>query len=247
MNNQYNRPHEHYGFDFYLAALNRRAFSAASVLQQPANGIAAPDLHDMALARRIFAAVVLASLGLVVAAVVLVAVFAGGALPWTVGALLALATIGVIVLGAHAGGHGWFVPLPVLVLAAAWALTAAAGSWAAPAAWVLACLTLLGALGGAVLVMPAIAYRHSSGPGLGAGTELLVGATGVALGPLAPSGVVRVKNETWSAVSLSGPLPEGAPVHVVKVEGLRLLVWSEAGTIPGTDVLGTPTYKKEER
>ena len=40
-------------------------------------------------------------------------------------------------------------------------------------------------------------------------------------------------------------MPAGAAVHVVKVEGLRLLVWSEAGTIPGPNVLGQTTQEKE--
>src|SRR5579875_1309395 len=216
----------------HLVALNRRAQ-------------AGPDAGTLALARRIFSSVVLLGLGTLVGAIVLVAVFASGALPWAVGGLLALATAGVVALGVHAGGHGWLVPLPVLVLAGAWALTAAAGDWAAAAGWALASLTVLAALLGAALVVPAIAYRHHPGPG--AGAEGLVGATGVALGPLSPVGVVNVKNETWSAQSLSGPLPAGAPVHVVKVEGLRLLVWSEAGTVLGPEALGEATKEKEER
>ena len=231
--------------DPHLVALGRRATAAVSALQQHTTGVAAPDLRHVALARRILSATVLAGLALLVTVIVVVSAFAGGALPWVVGALLAVATVGVIVLGFHAGGHGWFVPLPVLVLAGAWALTAAAGDWAAPAAWVLAGLTLVGAMGGAVLVVPAIAYRHSFAPAQG--TEALIGAEGVTLGPLSPTGVVKVKNETWTAESLSGPLPGGAPVHVVRVEGLRLLVWSEAGTIPGPDALGPTTQEKEER
>jgi membrane-bound ClpP family serine protease len=241
MNQHPDRPER----DPHLAALSRRASAAASALQQHTTGMAAPDLRHVALARRIFSATVLAGLALLVAVIIVVSAFAVSALPWVVGVLLALATVGVIVVGIHAGGHGWFVPLPVLVLAGAWALTAAAGDWAAPAGWVLACLTLLGALGGAVLVVPAIAYRHSFGSAQG--TEALIGAEGVTLGPLSPNGVVRVKNETWTAESLSGPLPKGAPVHVVRVEGLRLLVWSEAGTIPGPDALGSTTQEKEER
>jgi hypothetical protein len=35
-------------------------------------------------------------------------------------------------------GHGWFVPIPVLVLAAAWAVAVSAGTWRSPAAWVFA-------------------------------------------------------------------------------------------------------------
>jgi membrane-bound ClpP family serine protease len=67
----------------------------------------------------------------------------------------------------------------------------------------------------------------------------------VAITALAPTGIARVKNETWTAQSVSGPLPAGAPVHVVKVEGVRLLVWSEAGNIPGPDALGLTNQEKE--
>ena len=92
--------------------------------------------------------------------------------------------------------------------------------------------------------MPALAYRHARGAG--PGTEQLVGASGTTLSPLTPSGIARVNNETWTAESLSGPLPSGAPVHVVRVDGLRLLVWSEAGAVPGHEALGSTNKEKEE-
>jgi membrane-bound ClpP family serine protease len=60
----------------------------------------------------------------------------------------------------------------------------------------------------------------------------LKGASGVSVTPLTPAGVVQVASESWSALSLSGPLPVGVPVHVVRVDGVRLEVWSEAGIVP---------------
>ena len=68
----------------------------------------------------------------------------------------------MVVLGVHAGGHGWFVPIPVLVLAAAWAVAVSAGTWRSPAAWVFAALAFLGAVPAAALVLPAIAYRRAT-------------------------------------------------------------------------------------
>ncbi len=236
---------EHLRSHLQLGELNERASAAASALLQKTTGAQAPELRHLALARRLFVTGVLAALGLVIGAVVLVSVLASGALPWIVGTILVLAVVGVIVLGFHAGGHGWFVPLPVLVLAGAWALTVSAGSWASAAAWVLAVLAFMSAVVAAVLVVPAIAYRHA--PGTPVGAQALVGASGTALSAMAPAGIVRVNNETWTAQSLSGALPAGAPVHVVKVEGLRLLVWSEAGDIPGPDTLGSTTQEKEEQ
>jgi membrane-bound ClpP family serine protease len=237
---------EHLRSHLQLGELNERASAAASALLQKTTGAQAPELGHLALARRLFTAAAIAVLGLVIGAVVLVSFLASGALPWIVGTILVLAVVGVIVLGFHAGGHGWFVPLPVLVLAGAWALTVSAGSWASAAAWVLAALAFVSAAVAAVLVVPAIAYRHAplTTP---VGTEALVGAGGVTVSAVAPTGTVKVNNETWTAQSLSGPLPAGVPIHVVKVEGLRLLVWSEAGDIPGPEALGPTNQEKEEQ
>jgi membrane-bound ClpP family serine protease len=182
--------------------------------------------------------------GLLAVAVALLSVFASGGLPWLVGTVLAAAVVGVVVAGFHAGGHGWFVPLPALVLAVAWAVAASAGGWASASAWVLAALAFASALGAFVLVLPAIAYR--GGTVAPVGTAALVGASGKALTALSPKGICQVNKETWTAESLSGPLPAGAPVHVARVDGLRLLVWSEAGTVPGSEVLAPTKQEKED-
>jgi len=201
---------------------------------------------ERVLVRRASVAVGLCALGAVAGALVLLAVFASAALPWFVAAVLVAAVAGVITLGIHAGGHGWFVPLPVLVLAGIWAVTASTGHWASALAWVLAALAMSAAVAAAILVLPALAYRRAAPHGLAAAS--LVGATGTALSLLDPRGIARVNNETWSVESMSGPLPAGTPVHVVKVEGLRLLVWSEAGTVPGPDALspGHQEARQEE-
>jgi membrane-bound serine protease (ClpP class) len=52
----------------------------------------------------------------------------------------------------------------------------------------------------------------------------LVGATGTTLEELAPRGRVRVERENWSAESSGAPIPAGAPVRVVEVQGLLLVV-----------------------
>jgi membrane-bound ClpP family serine protease len=237
---------DHLGAHLQLGELNERATAAASALLQKTTKAQAPNLRHIVLARRLFVICSLAALGLVIGAILIVSFLASGALPWIVGTVLVLATVGVIVLGAHAGGHGWFVPLPVLVLAGAWALTVSAGSWASAAAWILAVLAFVTAAIAAVLVVPAIAYRRAPVSTV-VGPQALVGASGTALSPLAPTGRVRVNNETWTAQSVSGLLPPGAPVHVVRVEGVRLMVWSEAGDIPGPEALGSTNKEKEEQ
>jgi membrane-bound ClpP family serine protease len=230
---------------FQVGELGERASSAASALLGKATLATAPDLRHIAVARRLSVAAALAALALVVGGIFAVSVLASGALPWIVGTVLVAAVVGVIVLGLHAGGHGWFVPLPVIVLAGTWALVVSAGNWTSPAAWALAAVAFLSAFVAAALIVPAVAYRHALGPSRS--STLPLGADGITLGPLNPVGLAKVNNETWTAQSVSGPLPAGAPIHVVKVEGLRLLVWSEAGNILGPDALGLANQEKEER
>ncbi|MGH9105536.1 MAG: NfeD family protein [Acidimicrobiales bacterium] len=207
-------------------------------------GVATPDVAYLALARRISVVAGAATLALVVGAVLALSFLASAALPWVVGTVLGLAVVGAVAAGVHAGGHGWFVPLPVLVLAGTWGVAVSSGSWSSPGGWVLAVLAFAAALVAVILVLPAIAYRHAAGAAVG--STALVGAPGVALSALSPSGIARVNNETWTAESLSGPLPAGAPVHVAKVQGVRLLVWSEAGNVPGPEALGQIRQPKEE-
>jgi membrane-bound ClpP family serine protease len=201
------------------------------------------DLRHVVLARRLSVAAGAAGLALVVGLVVSLGLLAAAALPWVVGALLLLAVAGAIVAGLHAGGHGLLVPVPVVVLAGAWGLVVAGSGWSSPGAWALAALAFACALFGALLVLPAIAFRGTQQQLTPRGN--LVGATGVALSPLGPRGIVKVSNETWSAESLSGPLPAGATVHVAKVEGVRLFVWSEAGSVLGLEAVD-PTHKTKE-
>ncbi len=67
------------------------------------------------------------------------------------------------------------------------------------------------------------------------GLEGLVGATGFAMTALDPAGTVRVRNETWSAESLSGPIAAGGAVEVASVRGgVKLFVRSAPGAEPGS-------------
>jgi membrane-bound serine protease (ClpP class) len=57
------------------------------------------------------------------------------------------------------------------------------------------------------------------------GMEELIGAQGVAVSSLRAGveGMIRIHGELWGAVS-SHPTPEGAPVRVLRIEGLKLYV-----------------------
>jgi membrane-bound ClpP family serine protease len=137
-------------------------------------------------------------------------------------------------LCAHAGGHAWFVPLPALILAVLWAVTVS-GRQSGAAWWLAAMSAAAAALG--VMVGSTALRQQLRGSWLA--TPTLAGTSGTAVTALNPVGVVRVASETWTANSLSGSLPAGAPVHVVRVDGVRLDVWSEAGTVPDHRALET--------
>jgi membrane-bound ClpP family serine protease len=161
-----------------------------------------------------------------------VAVTAPVAVRWGTGAILAVLLAATGLLSAHAGGHAWFVPLPAFALAVVWALTASSHS-PGPGWWLVA-LTATASGGGLVFAITALRQRLRGELAL---LPPVRGASGVAVTDLTPVMVVQVAGETWSAESVSGPLPAGAPVHALKSRGVRLEVWSEAGTVADADVL----------
>ncbi len=59
------------------------------------------------------------------------------------------------------------------------------------------------------------------------GSALLVGAVGTVKRDLAPTGIVRVADDDWTAVSESGSVPAGARVRVRRVDSVRLYVEPE--------------------
>ena len=63
--------------------------------------------------------------------------------------------------------------------------------------------------------------RRVRGEKVRTGVENLVGATGQAVEPLAPSGHVRVLGELWEARSAE-PVPSGGTIRVLAVRGLEL-------------------------
>jgi membrane protein implicated in regulation of membrane protease activity len=153
---------------------------------------------------------------------------------WGTAAILLVLLAATMLLCAHAGGHAWFVPVPAIALAVVWAFTASAGS--PVAGWWLVALCATAVAVGVVVASTALRQRLR---GTLVGFPSLRGTDGVAVTALAPLGVVQVAGEKWSAESVSGQLPAGAPVHVLGVRGVRLEVWSEMGTVPDSKVLDT--------
>jgi membrane-bound serine protease (ClpP class) len=87
-------------------------------------------------------------------------------------------------------------------------------------------------LSAAVLLLGRLALRAQRRPPQ-TGAEGMVGLVGRSRTPLAPEapGQVDARGEIWRAISRE-PLPAGAPVRVVGVDGLTLLVESVDGTSP---------------
>jgi membrane-bound ClpP family serine protease len=216
--------------------LEARARAAAAGLRQVAE-LQPPDFTDMARTRRVRKVGQLASLlaGLVVLAAVGLgagSVADPAGLRWLIGAILIALVAAAWLLCAHAGGHALFVPLPAAALALLWIITAH-GAHDDTGWWLIALSAAAAGIGGTIGAS-ALRQRLLS---VSQPRPTLAGMSGVAVTPLGPTGVVQVASETWTAVSLSGPLPAGAPVHVVRRDGVRLEVWSEAGTVPNDRTL----------
>jgi len=148
------------------------------------------------------------------------------------GVIIALAVVTVAV-SAHAGGHAWFVPAPGAALAVAWLVTASGPTRHASAWWLLAASAAFS--GVAVLMAASVLRARATDGSMPAAT--LVGAEGTVVSAVAPVGIVRVHGESWTAESISGPLAVGATVHVVRLQGLRLVVWSDEGRVLGLEPL----------
>ena len=92
--------------------------------------------------------------------------------------------------------------------------------------WVIA--PTVGATAGLFLFVVGVGVRAlARRPLLGAAG--LVGQTAVARGELRPEGQVVVQGELWRAVAEGEPVPDGAPVKIVDVQGLTLKVVKAGG------------------
>jgi membrane-bound serine protease (ClpP class) len=88
-------------------------------------------------------------------------------------------------------------------------------------------ITLLAGVGGLALAMvggmPAMVRTRFSTPTIG--REWMIGETGVAVGAIAPDGVVRVREAPWRArTNRATPIEAGQPVRVASIDGLLLEV-----------------------
>jgi membrane-bound serine protease (ClpP class) len=145
--------------------------------------------------------------------------------PWAIGLLL-LGILGLSI-DLQAGGLGpWtFIGSAALVAGSVWLYDGS--SRLDPKWWVLVLV-----IGGAIIfmlsAMTAMVRSRFSTPTIG--REDLVGEMGNAEADVAPDGVVRIRDALWRArTNRATPIPAGAPVRVVAVEGVVLEVEPEEG------------------
>jgi membrane-bound ClpP family serine protease len=227
--------------------LEGRARQAADQLRQ-ASAVQPPHFSDvlsLARAGRVVSAVFLVAVVAFLAGVAFAWASVVGplALDWLVGGIVVALVVATAAVSAHAGGHAWFVPLPAAALAIAWLVSISEGDRRAGTWWLLAGSAALSAV--AVVFAAGILRARAASRLIPAAT--LVGADGVAVSALDPVGIARVRGETWTAESISGALAPGTPVHVVRADGLRLLVWSEQGQVPGAESLPGRADNQQER
>lgn len=143
---------------------------------------------------------------------------------WIVaGVLLGLVVLAALA-GFHTGPHTHVAAGLLGLVVAVWLVVMVAEGEAAPVLW-----ALLGAdvaLSAGVGVMAWSALSHPAVPDVHH-LASLEAAEGVAVTELAPEGIVRVRGEQWSAVSVNGAVPAGVPVQILRSSGVRLEVWAE--------------------
>jgi len=83
--------------------------------------------------------------------------------------------------------------------------------------------TVVGLTGGFFLVIARLALTVGHLP-VASGTEMLIGATGVAKSDIGPTGVAHVGGDDWSVVSEGGPISKGGLLRVKRVDSVRLIV-----------------------
>jgi membrane-bound ClpP family serine protease len=132
-------------------------------------------------------------------------------------------------IGFHTGPHTHSVAAALGALGAGWIGYLLVSRGAGPVIWSLLGADLFVAAG-----VGALAWKGlPDGDATGEGSQLtqLEGLEGVAVSELAPEGIVRVRGELWSAVSLHGAVLAGSPVQVFRHAGVRLEVWCDEADV----------------
>lgn len=159
------------------------------------------------------------------------------------GVLLGLVVLASLV-GFHSGPHAHVLAGVIGALAAAWLVVMAVDGRSAPVVWALLSADLVVSAGVGVMAWNGLSGRGTPRYHLSS----VEGAEGVAVSDLAPEGIVRVRGEQWSAVSVNGTVRAGTRVQVLDAAGVRLQVWGEdAATLPADVKFTLDEGESEER
>jgi membrane-bound ClpP family serine protease len=148
------------------------------------------------------------------------------------GVLLGLVCLATLI-GFHSGPHA-HVAAAAIGLAGAGCLAYMVTARPGPVLW-----SLLGAdviVGGGIGVLGWRGLAHGSDTG-GTRSASMEGEYGVAMTQLAPEGLVRVRGELWSAVSINGTVAVSTAVQVVRAAGVRVEVWGEEADMASAEGL----------
>ncbi len=146
------------------------------------------------------------------------------------GVLLGLVCLAAAV-GFHFGPHAHVVALAMGALVAGWFVYLMSQRGPGPVLWTLLGTDLVVGVG-----VGALAWKGLSGRGTlteNHHRNPVEGAEGIAISGLAPEGIVSVRGEHWSAISVNGTVAASSRVQVLRATGVRLEVWGEdAESIP---------------
>lgn len=163
---------------------------------------------------------------------------------WVIaGVLLGLVVLASLV-GFHSGPHVHAAAGAIGVIAAVWLVLMAVDGRSTPILWALLSADLVVSAGVGVMAWNGLSGRGAAGEH----PNSLEGAEGVAVSALVPEGIVRVRGEQWSAVSVNGQVEAGTPVQVLRCVGVHLEVWGEeAQTLPGSQAFSLDEGESKEQ
>lgn len=146
---------------------------------------------------------------------------------WVIAGVLLGIVVLAAILGFHTGPHSHALAGAAGVVAAAWLIVMALSGRSSSVLWTLFTADLLVSGGVVYLAWRALTARHSDEVASPVRRHALLGSDAVVVKELTPEGVVRVRGEQWTAVATNGPVPAGAKVHVMGIDGMRLEVFAE--------------------
>ncbi len=156
----------------------------------------------------------------------------------TISIVLLVTALIALLLSFHFGPHALVATSGVVVVVSSVAIALAGLGILFATDPVVAVVTLSAALlgSGASLIWGYRSIRSSRSEASCLDTDRLRSSTAVAATDLAPTGIVLIDGEQWSAESIDGPIRAGTRVLVAELRGLRVIVVSDPLSFDQTNV-----------